>query len=622
MTLSDAGSLSGADWAGFVQSTSREQMLGRWLAILCQQVGEVQNGLLLLASLEADTFTPAAVWPNAGQDLSRLGAAAQQALQERRGLVLAADGSADGTADSTAAGACIAYPVEIDGALKGAVVLLVRARAPAQLKQALRQVHWASAWLVDLFRQQTLQATDRRLSHVTLANTAMAAVLQETDSRRAAMALVTFLAQRLVCDRVSLGFETHGEIALAAVSNSATFDARADIHRHTVEAMNETLDLGLAVQHPGVGDENLLNAAHAQLARAAADGASGDASVAWSVPLMAQGRATGVLCFERHQGPRADADELQACRVIGELLGALLALRRSDERGLWRRGADRVREGAAALLGPHHPGAKLLGAVGLVLLAVLVFARVDYRVSAKTVVEGAALRATVAPFEGFVAESLVRAGDTVRQGQLLARLDDRDLALEQARWRSEREQMLRKLRQAQAQHDRAAASVLAAQVEQAAAQEALAGERLQRAQLVAAVDGVVVSGDLRQLIGSPVEQGKVLFEVAPLDAFRVVLQVDERDIGPLAVGQAGELVLAGLPGERLPFTVQRITPVAVAEDGRNFFRVEAQLASSAQHLRPGMEGVGKVEVGTRPMWWVALRPLIDWLRVALWTWLP
>ena len=107
-------------------------------------------------------------------------------------------------------------------------------------------------------------------------------------------------------------------------------------------------------------------------------------------------------------------------------------------------------------------------------------------------------------------------------------------------------------------------TVTAAQEAQAQAQLALVEERIARASLTAPFDGIVVVGDLSQQLGSPVEQGKVLFEVAPLDSYRVELQVDERDIGELSQKQRGELALAGLPFERLPFTVRQITPVSVS----------------------------------------------------------
>lgn len=141
--------------------------------------------------------------------------------------------------------------------------------------------------------------------------------------------------------------------------------------------------------------------------------------------------------------------------------------------------------------------------------------------------------------------------------------------------------------------------------------------------LSAPYDGVVVSGDLSQLIGTPVEQGKLLFEVAPLEGYRVVLKVNDRDIGRLRVGQRGELVLSSLPGRPMAFTVRAVTPVSAQLDGRNVFRVEAQLdAADLARLRPGMEGVGKVVVGEASLLWVTTHGFVDWLRLALWSWLP
>jgi RND family efflux transporter MFP subunit len=230
-------------------------------------------------------------------------------------------------------------------------------------------------------------------------------------------------------------------------------------------------------------------------------------------------------------------------------------------------------------------------------------------------------RAVVAPFQGFVGESFVRAGDSVRPGQVLARLDDRDLKLERVRWASEAEQIQRKYRQAAAAQERSAMSVAAAQEQQALAQLALVEERLGRATLRAPFDGIVVTGDLSQLLGSPVEQGKVLFEVAPLDAYRVVLHVDERDIAELALGQRGQIALAGMPYERFPFTVRQVTPISTAQEGRNYFRVEAQLDQAPPRLRPGMEGIGKVEVGSRKLLWIWTHSMVEWLQLATWRWL-
>ena len=84
---------------------------------------------------------------------------------------------------------------------------------------------------------------------------------------------------------------------------------------------------------------------------------------------------------------------------------------------------------------------------------------------------------------------------------------------------------------------------------QADAQLALAEEKLTRSRILAPFDGIVVSGDLSQMLGSPVEKGKTLFEIAPLNSYRLIVQVDERDVRYIAVGQGGTVALAGRPGE-------------------------------------------------------------------------
>jgi multidrug efflux pump subunit AcrA (membrane-fusion protein) len=144
-----------------------------------------------------------------------------------------------------------------------------------------------------------------------------------------------------------------------------------------------------------------------------------------------------------------------------------------------------------------------------------------------------------------------------------------------------------------------------------------------RSELLAPFGGIVVSGDLSQALGAPVERGQVLFEIAPLDAYRVVLQVDEQQVADVRAGQSGELLLTSLPGEQYPFTVKTVTPVNIAKEGRNLFRVEAPLDLRPDgRLRPGMEGVGKVTVDERRLIWIWTREFSTWLKRKVWAWMP
>ena len=118
------------------------------------------------------------------------------------------------------------------------------------------------------------------------------------------------------------------------------------------------------------------------------------------------------------------------------------------------------------------------------------------------------------------------------------------------------------------------------------------------------------------------ERGQTLFEVAPLQGYRVIVEVDEKDIGWVAVNQRGELALPSVPGKLFPLTVTRTTPIATAKEGRNYFRVEAELEKTSERLRPGMEGVGKISCGRYRLIWIWTHDVIDWISLKIWSLWP
>jgi RND family efflux transporter MFP subunit len=603
-----------AAWTSFSAPADASEMHAAWLALLAGRIDRACTALLLTREAGKTAFGVAAAWPDPQRDLQYLGAVARRVLERREGVVAAAGGEQPARADEAAH---VGYPIELGGELHAAVVFDIGPGPLVDLQSALRQIHWASAWLIDHVRQRLLAESQAALARNQLFNDVLATALLHSRVEPSALAVANELAGRLGCDRVSVGLEKSGRVDPVVMSNTASFDPRSDLVRWLGQAMDEVLDIGVAVSHPAPAQDGLGAHAHADSARLL------QVAAILSVPVRHEAQTIGVLTFERNAGPPFDARERELAVAIGVMLGPVWAMQRSNERGLFGRLSDALREGLHEAAGPGSPGLKLGAAMLALFLAFSALWTTDHRVSARTVVEGETQRSAVAPFEGFIAQALVRAGDTVRKGQPLARLDDRDLRLEHSRWTAEREQLIRRWQVAQAQGDRAAMGVLAAQIRQVEAQLALADERIGRAALTAPFDGIVVSGDLSQQIGAPVETGKLLFEIAPLEGYRVMLEVDDRDIARLALRQTGELVLSGLPGQVLPIEVRRIMPVAVQRDGRNVFAVEASITQSAPAgLRPGMEGIGKVTVGQRSLLWIWTRGLIDWLRLSLWSWWP
>ncbi|GAG46433.1 unnamed protein product, partial [marine sediment metagenome] len=222
----------------------------------------------------------------------------------------------------------------------------------------------------------------------------------------------------------------------------------------------------------------------------------------------------------------------------------------------------------------------------------------------------------------YIAAAHVRAGDLVREGDLLATLDDQELRHEQRKWQSQLAQLLKEYRKALAGYDRAEVAILNAKRAQADAQLKLVEQQLARATLVAPFSGLIVKGDLSQALGSPVTRGEVLFEVAPTDEYRVVLKVDDRDIGLVSLEQRGQLKLSGIPDKSIAITIDRLMPVSATEGGHNYFRVEAVMDNHSDLMRPGMQGISKIEIGREKLLWIWTRRLVGWLRLFVWNRLP
>jgi RND family efflux transporter MFP subunit len=613
-----AGSRTELDsaWRQFGAARSPEDFCRHWLAVQCHAIAGVREALVVLQRPGTETFAPLAYWPDERPARSGLAEVTERALREGRGLVQPRDGQPGATLPDRP-DYQIAYPIRVDGRVRGVVGLELGWRDASQLQQAMRQLQWGSGWLEVLLRRHAdpVEAARQRSK---LVLQLLAIFLERVQLKDALTDLATEAATRLACDRVLLGLAHGGGMRIEAVSHTVQFDRQANLLTAAAAAMSEALDQREAIVFPQDRDERpVVTLAHAELAQL-----SGAGAVA-TIPLMHEGIAIGALTLERGSALRFDAPTLELLEGLAAMLGPLLALRLDQGRSLTSQAASRAQGFWARLVGPRHAGLKLGAGLAVIAALFLIFATGEYRVGAEARIEGKVQRMLTAPFQGYVREAPRRAGDTVRQGEVLARLDDRDLRLERARLEAQRDQQGRQYREAMAKRDRAQARIVSAQLEQSQAQLGLIEEQLGRTEVVAPFDGVLVSGDLTQMLGAPIERGQAMFEIAPLDAYRVVLQVDEHRVADVRPGQRGELVLSSNPGQHFAIEVQKVTPVSTARDGKNFFRVEAQLETGADpRLRPGMEGVAKVAVEDRRLAWIWSREIVNWLRLKLWAWTP
>lgn len=605
--------LDQALWKKLSEAATSDAFAQHWLTLQSRMISKVTRAQVAFGTPDTGPFIPVARWPEQDSGAAGLDTSAERAIGERRGVIFGHRSDA-----AVGDGTCFAaYPFVFDDKLHGVVALEIADRAEDQLRAVMRQLQWGSVWIEAFFRRQSVGQVDQFQARADLTLDLIASTVEEERFASACLGAATEMAMRLDCERVSIGFLERGHTRVAAVSHTARFGKRTNLIRSIGAAMDEAIDQRSAVIHPTDSTDLFqVTAAHAELLN------SDKSASILTIPFGDKNKFTGAMTFERSSEIPLDQVTADQLECLASVVGPILHAKQREDRLLIFKVGDSLLTQIKRIFGRRYYGRKL--AVSLIALTVLLAGMVVdvYRVSATATLEGQVRRVVVAPFDGYVLTENARAGDRVKTDAVLAELDIHDLALERLRRISTRSQRLAEFNQALAERKAAQVNVIRAQIDQADAEIALLDEQIGRSKLRAPFDGLVISGDLSQSVGSSVNRGDVLFEVGPLNAYRVILLVDDRQITDIEVGQKGDLLLSSIPDEPFPITIKTITPVSDARDGRNVFQVEAGLNRITDRLRPGMEGIAKVEIGERRLVWIWTNPLVDWLRVTLWSWWP
>ena len=609
--------LEPALWRNLSEAQNEQEFCLSWLELQSHMISGTTSGLVGFGSVEAGTFAPVAFYPRGLQERKHFTRVLEQVFKERKGIILRNDNNDENLLPDQLR-LLVGYPLWVEGELSGVVALEILPRPSGELQSVMRQLQWGSAWLQKWLLQKQAEPQNNILNRLETALELSLCTLDEKKYQAAALVAVTELAMRLECDRVSVGYIRHNQAKVGALSHSAQIGKQMNLIQSIAAAMDEAMDQGQTVVYP-VSEElsTSITRAHADLAEQLGE------SVTCTVPFVdSLGNAYGALTFERNGATPFTNELLDLFETLADILGPILEEKRLNDRNIFWKIVASGKDFISKFIGPEHILYKLVFVILLTLVIFFSFATGNYRVTAQAVLEGQVQRAIVAPFRGYLVSAEVRAGDIVNKGDILAALDDRDLRLERSKWASQRIQHQLEYRKGIADGDTAAAKIFQEQSLQAQIQLTLLDEQVSRARIVSPFDGIVVSGDLSQSLGSPVDMGDTLFEIAPLNRYRLKLEVDEREIDQVQLEQTGLLILNSLPELSFPFTVTKITPVSTAEEGRNFFIIEASLNDGSERLRPRMEGFGKISIGENKLIWIWTHELVDWARLWIWTWWP
>jgi multidrug efflux system membrane fusion protein len=206
---------------------------------------------------------------------------------------------------------------------------------------------------------------------------------------------------------------------------------------------------------------------------------------------------------------------------------------------------------------------------------------------------------------GKLIERNVRLGDSVRRGQVIARLDALDAQKQASSAQAALEAAEHRLSFAKQQLDRDQAQfaqnlIAANQLEQtqdtyaaalagrdqSAAQLVVARNTLQYNTLAADHDGVITSEDADT--GQVVSAGQAVYGLAWTGDTDAYLDAAAGDLGRMAIGQPASVTFAALPGRRFEARVREVAPAADPQS--RTYRVKLTLTEPGAAVRFGMTG--------------------------------
>lgn len=586
-----------------------DQLIQLWLHELCKNIKGVSKAVVFIYTQEGSGLTPVACRPERMIETSSFLTHGKLALSSGECVCLQ---NKEKIAESGEPLDVVACPLFEDKRARGVVVVQMMTRTALKQKLVTQKIHDALPWLRALVRYGALDDKRQLIDIVEL----VASSFEHDRFEAAATEVVTDIASRLLCDRVSLGFVDGQVVSIEAISHSSSFDRRSNLVRGFGESMFEAIDQRSSVLYPEKNSDLLVTRCHKTLYE---DHKIGNIL---TVPFVVGEKIAGALLAERPSDRPFDPGTQERLENMVSMIGPVLNVRYRDEQWLPGRMSRSVKCFVSTLLGPGYLRLKLSSLAFVCCFLLISLVSKEYSVTGDAKLEARTQQVVVAPLDGYIAQASFRPGDLVVAGESLGALEDKDLQLEYLKWSSRLDQFEREYRDALSRHNRAKVSIINARIHRAEAQLHLVAEQLARTKLVAPFDGWIVSGDLTQALGSPVEKGQVLFTVAPLTGYRVIVKIDERDIGLIKEGQKGSLVLSAMPRTSLLFTLENITPVSVIEEGRNYFQAEAKIQDKSDLLRPGMEGVAKISIERRKLLWILTHKIVNWMRLTFWSVLP
>ena len=525
---------------------------------------------------------------------------------------------------------CLVTVLRNEGEVVAASAVITRCRDMERAKQRLTSMQLVAGYfeLFSLRRyvEQARSVADRHQQVLQFASS----VATAEGFEAAAMGLCNELANRTGSTRVALGWLKGNRVRVKALSHTEKFDKKQELIVGIERVMEECLDQEEPVKFDPEGDssQNVTRMAREYSVK------QGNIIV-YSTPLRRKEEIVGVLTLEFPPRHKLDAQAEGAVAVGAELLAPQLFDRHENDRYLPVKVGHSIRDWTKLAIGPKHMGVKLVLTLLIGLICFVAFYKPVYKVRGSFVLNAMDKRVLSAPYEGTLERVLVKPGQPVTEGQVLARMRTTDAETKLAATMAEIESKTTEADDLLAQGKVAESQIARSQANQASHEAQLLKLHIQKAQITSPINGVVMKGEFTDRAGAAVRQGDVIFEIAQADAkdptktaVEVEMYVTDRDIEevrkvwnrPLpANGFHAQISTTSYPEQEHGVKITRVVPLPDQKEGENVFKVYGELTQD-QHawMHPGLTGETRVHIEKRRLAWIWTHRLTDWVRLKLW----
>ena len=422
-----------------------------------------------------------------------------------------------------------------------------------------------------------------------------------------------FVSHSAEVDQAIFGVVKDEYTRIQAISHFDRFENKTDLAKLYEAALEECTDQNTVI-HFAKPEAGLINLAHDQLQKALG------AKDLISFPLYDEkGKAFSALLFVNMD--RFFTNEfIHTTDFVLSLISDRIQDLMIQQLAWWRRLKIKTADFLSILFGKEWLWTKFFTAVIFLLILWILFGSLPLRLEAKGQFETDQTIMVGAPQDGYIVNVAATAGELVEEEQVLIRLKTEELLLQMSEFLAEKQRY-------EAEEDKARATSNFIDVEIAKARKAQVEAKIARLELKlneseirAPFTGIIIEGERKDLLGAPVKQGDKLMRLAKIEGIYLVMEVDERDIPLVRLGDQGEFALVSQPLNPIEFVIEQIIPSASdAGKGNAHFRVKGRLlATPAEWWRPGMIGVAKIDKGDYSVYWVLGRKTYHQLRLMFW----